>query len=311
MSRPAAVTAPNLQRPMEQARSTGTIPRSRSQGGCMKKSMIPNLAATMLVTLAALGTAQPQDAPQELRLSDIKAQQPSETIYASALCQRARETPRGSIVQPYAIDSTTLVPDLNALLEESDEVVLAASPNFATVLSPSSESVAIYSEVRVIHSWKGTHRAGDKLTFGVPFGELPCDQPPHNNQSSFFVQPDDFALKSGGPYAWVLFLRQSKGKETLSVQGLRPAAGEGLQGMFLIQLPVPKPSYTENRCSGFPNEPVEHCASYLETSQSPVMVPYAHDPLAKIYGGMPASDFLRAVQSAAAAKGLDEKSSLK
>jgi len=47
---------------------------------------------------------------------------------------------------------------------------------------------------------------------------------------------------------------------------------------------------------------VQHCDSYLETSQNPVIVPYAHDPLAKRYSGMSSSEFLKEVQSLAASR---------
>jgi hypothetical protein len=53
------------------------------------KTILRNLTGAMLVAAAALGMGRPQGAAQEISLSDIKAQQPQETIYASAPCQRA------------------------------------------------------------------------------------------------------------------------------------------------------------------------------------------------------------------------------
>src|ERR1700693_6060434 len=113
------------------------------------------LTGGAFVAAAVLRTALPQSTTPELRLSDIKAQQPQETIFASAPCQRARETGQGWISQPKTIDPKTLVRDLKSLVEKSDVVLLAGLLEYGSVLSPSGESVTTYSEVRVIRSWKG------------------------------------------------------------------------------------------------------------------------------------------------------------
>jgi hypothetical protein len=42
-----------------------------------------------------------------------------------------------------------------------------------------------------------------------------------------------------GSFVYVLFLRYAQGDETQLVQGLLPAAGEGVQGIFWIQVPPP------------------------------------------------------------------------
>jgi hypothetical protein len=81
--------------------------------------------------------------------------------------------------------------------------------------------------------------------------------------------------------------------------------------MFLIPVPAPLPSDAERYCADVLKGRVEHCDSYVETSSGPVNDPYIRDPLAKKYVGMPTSDFLREVRSAAAAQGSAEKSSLK
>jgi len=191
----------------------------------------------ILIAAAALGAGWPQNA--DLRLSEIKAQHPKETIFASALCQRAGEAQQGWIYQSRAIDPQTFVPDLNTLMEKSDEVILGDFYSSVTVLSPSGKTPATYLEGRVIHSWKGPHHSGDTLTFGWPFGNLYCDE---GRTSWFDVEPDeDFGVADpdGGnyffDYVFVMFLRQPKGEETQMVQGLLPAAGEGLQGWFWIR----------------------------------------------------------------------------
>jgi hypothetical protein len=284
------------------------------------KTIMWNLTGALLVTAATLGTGRPQSAPQEIRLSDIRAQQPRETIFASAPCQRVRESKRGWVSQPYKVDPKTLVQDLNTLTEMSDEVILGGPIGSAILMSPSGQSVATYGEVRVIRAWKGPHHAGDSLTFGIPFGMLSCEPPsPHDFTHRFEVSPADFGvppsfgLPETDSFAYLLFLRQSKGDETKLVQGLWPAAGEGLQGMFLIpvHVPVPPQISAEDYCLGLQGVNVQHCDAIMQTSQSPLVVPYDHDPLAKKYGGMPVSDFLREVQSVTAAQRAAEKSSSK
>jgi hypothetical protein len=270
-----------------------------------------------ILTAAALGTACPQTASRGVRLSELKAQQPpEEVIFDSALCQRAREAPNHTISRHPPIDPKTLMPDLNSLIAKSNDVVLATYRDHAELVSPSRENPVMYVEVRVIRSWKGSHRAGDILTFGWPGGRIRCDS---EIQSAVWVMPGGDA--SGGnngqliDQAFVLFLRQSKDQEAQLVEGLRPAAGEGMQGFFPIH--ILDPTGMRETCPDshdykpWENKNVEPCASYLETNRSPIVVPYAHDPLHKKYNGVPASDFLREVQSVAAGQAGADKSSLR
>jgi hypothetical protein len=276
-----------------------------------------NLTGAVLIAAVAFGMGRPQSAAQELRLSDIRAQQPRETIYASAPCQRAKESPRHSIWQSYPIDPKTLVQDLNTLMDVSDDVILAGMLDRAAVISPSGKSLATYEEVRVIRSWKGPHHAGDTLTFGMPLGSVICvpNEEITYDRPEFTAEPGDFGdlgVPTPGPYVYVLFLRQSKGNETQLVQGLRLASGEGVQGIFLIQVPGPTyGSEPEMDCAGVQHWSWQRCDSYMEGSQSPVMVPYAHDPLAKKYNGKPASVFLQEMRSVTAGQRVAEKSSLR
>lgn len=286
------------------------LPREAGpEGDCFMKTIVRNLTGALLVAAAAFGMGGPQGAAQEIRLSDLRAQQAKEAIYASAPCQRAKESPRGWVIQPYAIDPKTLLQDLNTLMDKSDEVILAGLLDHAAVISPSGQSAVTYYEVKVIRSWKGSHRAGDVLTYGMPIGQVPCE--PTSNPSNFSVEPDDFGVTVPGPYVFVLFLRQSKGKETQLIQGLRLAAGEGVQGIFMIQVPAPTQLEPTRECTAVQRWSWQRCDAYLETSESPVMDPYARDPLAKSYAGVPVSDFLRRVQSVASGQRSAEKSSSK
>jgi hypothetical protein len=105
-------------------------------------------------------------------------------------------------------------------------------------------------EVRVIRSWKGPHHSGDTLTFGVPFGRVSCEPTTSEQILSWFdVTPDGSWFRwddpdnvsgvdvVGGPNVFMLFLRRPDNSETRLIQGLLPAAGEGLQGRFAIRVP--------------------------------------------------------------------------
>jgi hypothetical protein len=280
------------------------------RGECLMNTIMRNVTCSLLVAASALGTGRTQSTSREMLLSGLKAQQPQETILASAPCQRAREnSPRVGIVRNDPIDPKTLIADLGSLMEKSDEVILAGSRDSAMLLSPSGVSTATYREITVIHSWKGPHRPGDVFTFGVPGGLIECALPGHKG-SFFWVQPggNDWLDPISGSYAYVLFLRAAMGDEAQMVQGLLPAAGHGVQGMFLIKVPFPN---AERYCASVMAGTVGECDAYLETSQDPVVVPYARDPLAKTYSGMPAADFLREVRSVSAAQPLPEKTSSK
>lgn len=270
------------------------------------KTIVQNLARALLTAAAALGAAQPQSTSHEVSLVDIMAQQPQETIAASAPCQRSGKDQ----YQTYPIDPKTLVPDMNTLMEMSDEVILAGYLRHAAVLSPSGESVATYFQVKVIRSWKGSHQDGDTLTFGIPVGMIHCDPAPPFHGPTFWVHAGDFTDFTLAPESvYVLFLRQSKGNETQWIQGLRLAAGGGVQGIFQIDVPENRyGSKPPTDCNQVGNWSVQRCDAYLETSPSPVTVPYVHDPLKKRYDGTPVPAFLRDVQSVAAAQGLAEKS---
>ena len=266
----------------------------------MKTSML-----IIIIAAAALGTAWPQSAIHDLRLRDLKAKQPPEAIFDSAPCQRAREAPNHTISQHPQVDPKTLMPDLNSLMAKSDDVVLAIVRDYDELVSPSGENPVMYYEVRVIRSWKGSHRAGDILTYGWPGGRIRCD--PEINSAVWVMPGGDTSGPNIGrlvDQAIVLFLRQSKDQEAQLIEGLRPAAGEGTRGFYPIH--ILDPTGMREICIDsideklWENKNVQPCDSYLETNRSPIVVPYPHDPLYNNDNGLPAADFLRAVQSAAA-----------
>lgn len=263
-------------------------------------------AGTILLTLAALGTGRSQNATAELHLKDIRAQQPQEKLAASTLCKQAFESPLHGIIQRTSVDPNTLVQDLGALMERSDEVVLTGTPyRSSSVFSPSGESVTTYQNVQVIRSWKGSHNVGDTLTFGVPAGVVHCGMT--DSRQSVYVSTMNGTAEWNIAYqgSYLLFLRHPQGKETELVQTLLPTAGGGLQGMFPISFLNGAPEM--NKCASLRSEALRWCDSFIETSQYPVIVPYLHDPLGKKYNGMPVADFLNVVRNLAADQGLDEK----
>jgi hypothetical protein len=274
------------------------------------RTILRNLAGSLLVAAAALGTGQPQSATQEIRPRDFRAQQPKEVVSESAPCQRAREAPRGRISQDYVIDPSSLVPDLKTLVDMSDDVILAGVLDRATVLSPSGESTATYLEVRVIRRWKGSHHAGDTLTFGLPIGAVGCELTPQLDGSRFEVTPENnfgFSAPKPLPLIYVLFVRKSRGNESQFVQGLRLTAGDGLQGIFGIEVPGSTNEEPVTDCDGGQKWSWQRCDGYVKTSQSPVLNPNSRDPLAKTYRGMPAAEFLQVVQSVAAGQARAEE----
>jgi len=275
------------------------------------QTILRNVVGAMLVAVAALRTGWPQSTAQEIRLSDIRAQQPPESIYASDPCQRARETPQGSMDFP--VYPNTFVPDLKTLLERSDEVILAAHINQVTAISPNGKSTATYQEVRVIHSWKGAHPAGSTPTFGKRGGLVECS--PNRGGPLFSAVPrgkflDGLALDY---FVYVLFLRHAQGEETQLVQGLLPAGGEGLQGEFHIYIPH-YPSDADKGCRDVlqgTTGSLQDCYSYLRSLTSPVMILYEFDPLAAKYYGKPASGFIEEIQSEADSQESAQQPSLK
>jgi hypothetical protein len=266
------------------------------------------LTPTEEAQLRKMLAAEQRDlASHELHVNDIRAQQPQEALLASAPCLSAKESPEHHIIKRSAIDPKTLVANLGALMQKSDEVILVGvSTASVSVFSPSGESVAGYFDVKVIRSWKGPHNVGDVLTFALPAGAVDCGETEAHKSIYFSTMAGTTEWKNNyypGPY--VLFLRQAQGKEKQMVQGLFPAAGEGLQGMFPVVVPVKDEA--ASRCNGALPGSLEWCDSYLETSQYPVAVPYVPDPLTKKYDGIPIADFLNEVRVVAADQGLEEK----
>jgi len=272
------------------------------------KATIRNLGLLILVVAAfgGLGMAQATEpsTAKEKHVKDICAEQTRETQSASPLCQETiemRKRPKDSFnLHWLKVDPSTLEADLDNLMEKSDEVVLVGQDSSsALAISPSGKDVAQYYDVKVLHSWKGSHKVGDTLTFAMPGGDLNCPTPgiPHQSWVDFVT------IVEGGPSgngrlpwgAHILFLRQTHGDETPFLPGLRLTGGNGMQGMYTVPFSV-----HDDTCEAILREDIKKCSAFLETSQIPLNAQYyAHDPLIKKYDGVPASEFLREVQSVA------------
>ncbi|MGA7574573.1 MAG: hypothetical protein WCA97_11350 [Terriglobales bacterium] len=259
------------------------------------EAIMRDFARVFLVVSIVVGCGLAQDTTKEKHVRDIKAEQTQEAIFASPLCQRVKVDGRNYYSRPQ-VNPATLAADLYALMQQSDEVVVTSGPvDLATAISPSGEDVGEYFDVKVLRSWKGTHKVGDLLTFGVPQGTVNCE-PTTTVRSGPFVgastlRMDWLGQGSLGPY--VLFLRQSRSDEKELIPGLRLTGGDGLQGFFSV---LHNKNGTE--CTGGPSR-FEKCLAVLDTIQEPISVQYRPDPLKKKYDGMPTSKFIKEVQSVA------------
>ena len=257
------------------------------------KTMARSLAHVALIVFLAVRCGVSQSAPTEKHVADIMAVQTKEAILASPLCQQTREH-SSSVSHWLAIDPATLAPDLASLMEDSDEVVLVGQSYSDTVaISPSGKDVAKYFDAKVLRTWKGSHKAGDIITYAIPIAYLRCGEP-REGAPIFWAGPeaDDWGGPLWGPK--ILFLRQSRGQEAQLIPGFRLTGGNGLQGAYVIPFDL-----HDSSCSGVLPGGAGGLRARLETSQTPISGPYLRDPLLKAYGGMPISRFLKEVQSEA------------
>jgi len=269
-----------------------------------------------LMFAMAIGCGLAQQTAPEKHANDIRKEQPRTFIDASPLCQRTLANPQGPNKHNYKVDRSTLAPDLKSLMEKSDDVILTTGPSDGYgAIAPSGDDVIDYEDVKVIRVWKGSHKAGDTVTFAIPFASVGCSPPPARP----FDEPS-FLTYTGAGY-WggaisesnILFLRHSQGTETQLMPGLRMTGGSGLQGIYPVQFPFGSPLILESRCrnniSGrkYP-EDAKQCMQFLETSDLPIGVPLRIDPLLKKYDKMPVSEFLKEVQEAADSLGYESAS---
>lgn len=261
------------------------------------ESVVHACARVLLVFALVAGCAQAQQAAAEKHVPDIRAEQTQAVIAASPLCQQARAEGH-SHYNLREVNSADLETSLAALMEKSDEVVLAGwSTNHTTAISPSGEDAIQYYDVKVLYSWKGAHKIGDLLTFAVPWGAISCassEPQPRGSAINAATLTADAGWKGiGRPGPWILFLRQSRDGETQLTPGLRPAGGDGLQGLF------PVTNISDRNCFGIVPGSIERCTAVLNSSHEKVEILYRRDPLKEKYDGMQISTLMKEVESVA------------
>jgi hypothetical protein len=256
------------------------------------------LATALAVECGLAQQAQPAPAAEK-HVKDFRSAQTQAMISASALCQQVRET--HSYVHRRDVDPLTLAPSLFTLMQQSDEVILASTFGDQTsALAPSGQDVVAYFDVKVLRSWKGTHKVGDLVTFAMPWGAVNCAVPVKNGQANTAAVTmtgglDWETVRYAGPY--VLFLRKSQGDETQLTPALRLTAGDGMQGLFVVH------SAYDQVCTAVMPGSATKCNASLDASREAVSVRYRLDPLKEKYEGMPVPQFLQEVQATADALG--------
>lgn len=265
------------------------------------KTITRGLVQTVLVVGIAVGCGLAQKKAPEKHVKDIQAEQTQDVILASALCQRVR-VDGNAYTDIRKVDPATLEANLSALMQKSDEVVLAGhSIGDTNAISPSGKDVVEYFDVKILRTWRGAHKAGDILTFAVPRASVYCGTETDTDRSSLVATTftggiDWKGIGHTGP--WVLFLRHSRGVEAQLTEGLRLTGGDGLQGVFPI-LTEKDPEVYSADCTGILPGGMAKCDAVLEASHVPVSVPYRLDPLKEKYDGMPVASFLKEVQAVA------------
>jgi len=252
----------------------------------------------LFLGLAAAGAAT--SAAQEKHVKDILADQPRELISASKLCQRAWSSPAYGYDIVRRVNPATLEPDLEHLMADSDEVIVASSSsNFTSAISPSGTDAYRYYDVRVIRALKGTHKVGDVITFAVPYAMLSCwgnANSPHGGVATFDTRTDGWRSGVYGPF--ILFLRRTTSDQTRFIPGYRLTGAEGAQGLFGV--PHDSTAREWDRCDESSSlKALRNCNSFLESSQSPIMAGFDDKLLSEKFDNMSVSDFLNLLQNMA------------
>ena len=260
-----------------------------------------------LILAMAVSYGPAQQTVPEKHVKDIEKEQPRTVITASPLCQRTMANPQAPNRHDYPVDRSTLAPDLKSLMEMSDDVVLTTeSSNGVEAIAPSGDDVIEYTDVKVLRAWKGSHKAGDTVTYSIPQSYVRCSLAPVDGGGPQFSTNVGLGYWSwsGISEAYILFLRHAQGSETQLTPGLRMTGGSGLQGIYPVEFPIFSPLIKESHCQNdvshdkYPDDP-KLCMEFLDNSDLPIKVPLTIDPLFKKYNGMQVSEFLDGVQKEA------------
>lgn len=270
----------------------------------LRKTKLRSMVQMMLAGALTIGCASAQDLAYEKHVKDIRAEQTQKVIEASPLCRLAMETskydPEKSASEnasnQHEIDLATLEPDMESLMEKSDEVVVGNFHDITSAISPSGKYAIYYLDITVLHSWKGAHKVGDILTFGIPHGGIRCPQSVRGRTTYFWTGTNGWFWDTHHT-PLIVFLRHSRGRETQLIAGYRLTGGDGLQGMFPVQVGLHSDGGLD--CDVFRGGNAEKCIALLEENNGTISATYYTDELSKKYDGMRLSSFLKEVQSAA------------
>jgi hypothetical protein len=265
------------------------------------KTITRDFVRVVLVAAFTVAPGGAQHAEPDKHVKDIRAEQTQEIIAASSLCKRVKVGVHG-YVHRREVDPAMLETDLYRLMQNSDDVILASDfIDEIDALAPSGEDAIEYYDVKVLRTFKGSHKVGDLVTYTLPRGGVYCGPKPLQGSAV-----NSGAVTSTGGSEWgktrfqgpfVLFLRRSRGEETELTPGLRLAGGDGLQGMFALRDHYDRVNYTD--CLGVLPGGAAKCIAELEASAETVKIPYGLDPMHKKYDTMPVPSFLIEVQSVA------------
>jgi hypothetical protein len=125
--------------------------------------------------------------------------------------------------------------DLPALINRSDEIVLAHVLTSYGGVAASGDRAQSHYDVQILQSWKGSHASGDVITLFVPAGGLRFADGTLAQRNVRELEP----LRNGGRY--VLFLRSTTtdGQSAPSLW----LTGDGVQGAFLLAEEKVQPVY--------------------------------------------------------------------
>ena len=298
--------------------------------------MMRSVVRSMLIAGVVTGFGLAQETTPEKHAKDIEAEQTQDVMAASQVCQQSGED-KPYVYKIRPVEQKNLAQDMAGLMEMSNEVLLAREmPGYSNALSPAGDDVFEYFDLQVLHSWRGSLKAGDIVTVALPVGlrmwhpgapayvDVAKSGIPFAPESSLkcawqmingrplvvnIKGVRDWQGAGHGPY--VLFLRKSTHEDAVQIApGFRLAGGDGLQGMYAFfnsetegthNCDFQTPAFFSTSSGNGPG-----CIASLEASQRPVFTGYrpasgglTGDPILKKYGAISVSSFLKEVQATA------------
>ena len=297
--------------------------------------MMRSVVRSMLIAGVVTGFGLAQETTPEKHAKDIEAEQTQDVMAASQVCQQSGED-KPYVYKIRPVEQKNLAQDMAGLMEMSNEVLLAREmPGYSNALSPAGDDVFEYFDLQVLHSWRGSLKAGDIVTVALPV-RLRIWHPGAPAyvdvaESGFGFRPQStlkcpWQMINGKPLAvdikgvrdwqgaghdpYLLFLRKSTQEDAVQIApGFRLAGGDGLQGMYALSNSETEGIHNcDFQTPAFfsTNSNAPGCIASLEANQRPVFTGYrpasgglTGDPILKKYGAISVSSFLKEVQATA------------